>query len=200
MASHIGVETEIKTKDKEDPSKLFTWRLSRWDRGIMRRWLEWAADMLPDPLKKVRGVLLELACEEQDLAADLEKARKAKDTVAEDKAARLMIANRKVQDNITTKAVNDVSSHIGMNNPKVIGLLQSIEGASHLLELLLQKYHPGTTYAQAEEIIFEAGMEAIQERLDRASGVAASAKNEEPPTATQESGREKTPGGELTTA
>jgi len=50
LAAHIGRETEIRALGS-------TWRLGRWDRGVWRRFLDWAKTQLPDPLEEALKVV-----------------------------------------------------------------------------------------------------------------------------------------------
>jgi hypothetical protein len=50
LAAHIGRETEIQALGR-------TWQLARLDRGIWRKWIDWAKTQLPDPVEEALKVV-----------------------------------------------------------------------------------------------------------------------------------------------
>jgi hypothetical protein len=50
LAAHIGRESEIHALGT-------TWRIGRWDRGIWRKFLDWARTQLPDPVEEALKVV-----------------------------------------------------------------------------------------------------------------------------------------------
>lgn len=80
LAAHIGRETEIHALGS-------TWKIGRWDRGVWRRFLDWARTQLPDPVEEALKVVDRLP--ERLAAVVVQKA-------LEEKTAFLSIGSTKV--------------------------------------------------------------------------------------------------------
>jgi hypothetical protein len=131
LAAHIGRETEIKALGQ-------TWKLARLDRGIWRKWIDWAKTQLPDPVEEALKVVDRLKPE---------------------------VASAVVQ-----KALEEKTSFLSLESPKVAALMRAPEGMMQLLYLLLKKHQPEATEDDAMAIVMEVGEATTHANFDKASG------------------------------
>ena len=76
----------------------------------------------------------------------------------------------KVAGEVVRKALDEKTSHLGLGSPKVNGLLGSVEGSAYLTYLLLRKHQPEAGEDEGMLIVFELGLQAMQEKFNQASG------------------------------
>lgn len=119
-----------------------TWTLSRWDRSVWAAFLEWAKTQLPDPAKE---------------AAEFLKLLEPNDEIS-----------RRA---VVSQALRDRTDYLSVTSPRVAMLLDSVEGTTYLVYLLLKPKHPEVTADLAYEVVVTVGKEAMSELLKKCSGV-----------------------------
>jgi hypothetical protein len=125
--------------------------LGRWDRRVWAEFLEWAKGRLPDPRKAAAEFLAMLPADDLESRSAVVKAALAEST-----------------------------EHLSITSPKVQALLQSIEGGTYLVYLLLKRHHPEVTEDLAYDVFTAVGPERMQEAMTRCAGVAPGGKADSP--------------------
>ena len=127
-----------------------TWKLSRWDRSVWWKILEWARGKIPDPLAVAEPTVRALA---EMQARALMKAR-GKDTLEEDKlryAAEAEIYEQRGQ-NLLRFSLDKQLVCLDVNAPEIASLVDSMEGSTFAMQTLLAKYQPLVTEDEAFEL------------------------------------------------
>lgn len=131
------------------------WTTARLTRGRWRRFLdEYAAKVLPDPRDVAVGFLQKLP----------------RDLPCYDVAASTIVAD----------ARNEATAGLTPNSPRVLSLLNDLDGSSYLLMLALEPNHPGITHDEAWEVAVAIGQDRIADVLLQAQGARPTPKGEGP--------------------
>src|SRR4051794_28355490 len=93
-----------------------TFTLARWTRAVWGEFLDWARNKLPDP-RKAAVEFLEVV-DKKDAA---------------------------LRDTIVREALAESLEYLSVNSPRVARLLDSLEGTTRLVYLLLKPAHPDAT-------------------------------------------------------
>lgn len=167
-ASHVGKETTINALGK-------TWRVAKAGRWAWTEFFKWAATVLPDPVKVARDAVQDLVIQagkiiRKEIHADL----------AEGDRIALLQGNERMQQQLTSEALDKKASYLSMGSKEVGSLLNSIDGGSQMLCIVLKRNHPEMDIDLAYEIVQEIGLKHVQDKIDEAAG-AAPPKNESAP-------------------
>lgn len=159
LAEHIGRETTIKVQRGE-------LRLSRWDRVIWDRFLDWCKVRSPDPVEAVSRSIDKLVLKDAEIfrelmRRDMEEEAKAK---AEGRAP-VLVADKfqATHTQLLDKVVDKVASRLGVNSPEVQAMVWSPSGSAYLLYLLLQRHQPQITEDEGLGIYDELSQSRPQE-------------------------------------
>jgi hypothetical protein len=176
---HLGREQQIQAFGES-----FT--LSRWDRAVWWQLLDWCRAMIPDPLAAVEPTILRLASEQARLAAIApppllmlpgaatvkppDEAQVAKARQAQQEAQ--IIEHRASQ--LLSAALDKRLYFLSVNSPEVQALINSFEGSTKVLGLLLTKHHADLAEDDHFEIMrSQTGLDTIFDTaLGRAPGPA----------------------------
>jgi len=155
VAQHIGREATIEGVCGR------AWKLPRLTRGITVKFEEWAGAQLANPIKAAREEVEALAVRAVEIKRDK--------SLDDETRAELLAANLRQREQITEAAIE--RSQVPMS-ARANALLNTQAGATHMLYLLLKVHQPDVTEEQAFDVLMEIGLDAVQEKIDTAAGVA----------------------------
>lgn len=154
---HVGRAQQITALGQQ-------WTIGRWDRAVWAEMFDFARGILPNPVTEAFAALdrLPLIADPGKDAPEAEKKAYATRSTRQEHAAEFLVRS----------ALDKASSYLSVGSPEMQSLLGSIEGASHLLWLLLRKAHSDVTQDQAYEILMEVGQQKAEELFGKAAGKA----------------------------
>lgn len=76
-----------------------------------------------------------------------------------------------IAEKLVAEALKQATGYLSIGSPRVTELLNSPEGITRLIWLLLRKHHPEASEDTALAIVFEVGAESLQAKIDQAAGV-----------------------------
>jgi hypothetical protein len=198
FATHVGREATIQALGR-------TWRLSRWTRRVWMEWLDWLRSRLPNPIEGLLRHIDQVVLKDADILRELqrkdeeERLQTERYNQAEQEQARregrtpvlrrpVLLAPqwRQNAEVLVRLALDQSMTYLSVNSPVAKSALESPEGISQLLYLLLREHHPEVTPDDAYEIICDlmqrpGGREEWEAAVNKVQGVYLGGKKEEVP-------------------
>lgn len=152
-ADHIGREVTETVLGK-------AWTFSRWDRAIHQEFSKWAQTMLPDPLEAVQRNLDKIALKDAAILRQLQIDDLAETKRAIEEKREAILLHKQYTpfaDLLVQKALDKAGMYLGFGSPEVTSLINTAEGSTHLLFLLLKQHQPEVTPDQAYAVMVSLG-------------------------------------------
>ena len=135
ISQHVGREQRVEALGRD-------WILSRWDRNIWAKFIEWAEPKIPDPRKQ---------------AADFLKMVPATDT--------------ETRDQIVRDALDRANVPVGVNHPGVLQLLNGMDGTIYIVHLLLKDKQPDSDLDDAYNLVLTVGQAEMAVIIQKCAGL-----------------------------
>jgi hypothetical protein len=170
-ADHVGREVTEQALGQ-------AWTFARWERSVHQEFSTWAQSILPDPLDVVSRNLDKIALKDAAILRqlqidDLAETKKA----AEEKRPAILMARqyKPFADHISELALQRAGLYLGFGSPEVTSLINTAEGSSYLVFLLLKRHHPDVTLDKAFAVMVALGprlkqiLEQVQGKSEEAA-------------------------------
>lgn len=155
MDWHKGVEQDIQALGR-------TWKLSRCNRGVFRKFARYAEENLPNPIVAMTRVLEEVVTADHRIGLKIQAA---------ELEAGMSLGNYEQMSILLTREVTArAAARMNYGSPEMLQLLLWPDAQVSLMHSLLMKHHPGTDEDTADDIVNELGTARVAQIIVEAMG------------------------------